>query len=107
MSFTAGTENITGNVPLTKNSTFPMLGIAFTLLGCFIIAALVICQCHYATMVTPNKEATSPRCGWTAASSCKQQKQSFELPSPKPQELLPINVLTEISFTLASKLISL
>ena len=60
-----------------------------------------------ATMATPTKKLHLPRCSWMAAPSVQAAEAIVESPSPKPQERLPINVLTGISFTSASKLISL
>ena len=55
----------------------------------------------------PDKEATSPPM-WLDANVFSQAAEAIvESPSPEPQERLPIDVLTDISFTSAGKLISL
>ena len=72
-------------------------------------AGLLPDVCRSATMVTTTKKLLVhlPRYSWTAAPSVQAAEAIVESPSPKPQEHLPINVLTEISFTSARKLISL
>ena len=55
----------------------------------------------------PDKEATSPLMWLDGSLSSQAVEAIVESPIPKPQERLLINVLTEISFTSAGKLISL
>ena len=62
--------------------------------------------CGCAAMVTPTKKLLLPRCGWDGSVFSQAAEAIIQSPRTKPQERLPIIVLTEISFS-SAKLISL